>query len=448
MSNRAKNEVVTDYERQPVPQEKRKGWLRLSMVWIGAIIALSATALGGSLGAGMSLNHALIASFVGCFILATLSALCAVVGAKTGLSTTFVSMFALGRYGSYAVSIVIAIALFGWFGVQLDLFGSSLHYILLNVFNVDIHPKILVVIGGILMTTTAFIGYKAIEKLSLLAVPLLGLLLIGSLWKVLSNRSWREILDAPLPGDSMSIGLAVSLIIGSLAIGAIIGPDIARYAKSTKDAVISSYVGFFVGFSVILIISSLLAKATAKVDIVEIMLGVGWGTGAMLVLILAQWTTNDNNLYSSALGFSVIFKKTPKYILTITAGVIGTVMAVLGIYNSFIPFLVFLSALIPPIGGIYVGDYLINKSKYHFDNLDKVKKINYSSISIWVLASLMAFTTTPAPNGFGLFTLTGASGFDAFLVAFSLQLLVSKFLTQSSKEKVVVKGESENAILR
>lgn len=448
MSKRAKK-IVTDYERQPVPQEKRKGWFRLSMVWIGAIIALSATALGGSLGAGMSLNHALIATFIGCFTLATLSALCAVVGAKTGLSTTFVSMFALGRYGSYAVSIVIAIALFGWFGVQLDLFGSSLHYILLNVFHVDIHPKILVVVGGILMTTTAFIGYKAIEKLSLLAVPLLGLLLVGSLWKVLSNTSLGALLDAPLQGDSISIGLAVSLVIGSLAIGAIIGPDIARYAKSTKDAVISSYVGFFGGFSVILIIAALLAKATAKIDIVEIMIGVGWGTGAMLVLILAQWTTNDNNLYSSALGFSVIFKNTPKYILTITAGAIGTGMAVLGIYNSFIPFLVFLSALIPPIGGIYVGDYLINKSKYHFDNLDKVKKINYGSLSIWVIASFMAFTTTPAPNGFGLFTLTGASGFDAFLVAFGLQLLASKFfLTQSSKEIVVVKGENENAILR
>jgi cytosine permease len=189
MSNLDKNKVVTDYEREPVPQDKRKGWFKLSMVWIGAIIALSATALGGSLGAGMDLNQALIATFIGCFILATLSALCATVGAKTGLSTTFVSMFALGRYGSYAVSIIIAIALFGWFGVQLDLFGSSLHSILLDLFKIDVHPKILVVLGGVLMTTTAFIGYKAIEKLSIIAVPLLGLLLFGSLWRVLSTKS-------------------------------------------------------------------------------------------------------------------------------------------------------------------------------------------------------------------------------------------------------------------
>ena len=111
-------------------QNERKGWFQLSVVWVGAVIALSATALGGAIGGGMSLPTALIATFVGCFLLATLSALCTMVGAKTGLSTTFVSMFSLGKKGAYAVSIVIAIALFGWFGVQLELFGSSAQYVL------------------------------------------------------------------------------------------------------------------------------------------------------------------------------------------------------------------------------------------------------------------------------------------------------------------------------
>ncbi|HEY4552093.1 MAG TPA: cytosine permease, partial [Bacillaceae bacterium] len=358
MGDKLNQPLVQDYELEPVPQDQRKGWVQLSVVWLGGIIALSATALGGALGGGLSLPNALIATFIGCFLLAILSALCCVVGAKTGLSTSLVSMFALGRYGSYAVSIIIAISLFGWFGVQLDLFGATLHNVIYDVFKLDINSKILVVLGGMLMTTTAFIGYKAIEKLSLFAVPLLGILLIASLVKVMSGRSLSEVAEAPLFGDPLTIGLSISLIIGSLATGAIIGPDISRYAKSTKDAVVSSFVGFFAGFSVVLIIAAILAKATSEVDIVAIMLSLGWGTAAMLILILAQWTTNDNNLYSSALGFSVVFNKIPKFILTIAAGFIGTMMAVGGIYSSFIPFLVFLSALIPPIGGIYVGDFL------------------------------------------------------------------------------------------
>ncbi|MHA6258837.1 purine-cytosine permease family protein [Sporosarcina sp. CAU 1771] len=443
MAKATEHELVQDFELEPVPQEKRKGWGKLSIVWIGGIVALSATALGGALGGGLSMPEAIIASFIGSFILAIVSALCCVVGAKTGLSTALVSMFALGRYGSYAVSVVVAIALFGWFGVQLDLFGTSLHNVLVDVFNLSIHPKVLVVIGGILMTTTAFIGFKAIEKLSLVAVPLLGTLLVASLIKVMNGLTLSEVVARPLLGDPLTIGLSISLVIGSLAIGAIIGPDISRYAKTPKDAVIASFVGFFVGYSIVLIIAAVLAKATSQVDIVEIMLGLGWGTGAMLVLILAQWTTNDNNLYSSALGFSVIFRKTPKYILTIGAGTIGTLMAVGGIYENFIPFLVFLSALIPPIGGIYVADFLLNRKKYAFENLKHMKNIHFVSVSIWIIATLVAFMTTPAPTGFGLFSLTGASGFDAFLVAFVLQLIASK-LMQKSNEQLLVANKGRN----
>ncbi|WP_201716704.1 cytosine permease, partial [Rossellomorea arthrocnemi] len=391
---------------------------------------------------GLTMPQAIIATFIGTFLLACLSALCSLVGAKTNLSTALVSTFALGRYGSYAVSIVIAIALFGWFGVQLDLFGGSMVQIISDAFGVELNKQLLVVIGGILMTTTAVIGFKAIEKLSLLAVPLLAILMMASLVKVVSDPAEGQLTNQ-LFGEPLTVGVSVSLIIGSLAVGAIIGPDISRYAKSPKDAVISSFVGFFIGFSVILIAAAVIAKATSQVDIIAIMLGLGWGTGALLILILAQWTTNDNNLYSSALGFSVIFRNTPKFVLTIIAGTIGTLLAVGGIYDSFIPFLIFLSALIPPIGGIYVADYFMNGSKYRFENLEKMKAVHIPGVCVWIVASLVAFMTTPAPNGFGLFVITGASGFDAFLVALLLQGIVSKVIQVRASEPLSMEKKLE-----
>lgn len=416
------NKVIEDYELKPVPAEKRKGWFKLTMVWIAGIVALSATALGGALGSGMSLNQAIIVSLVGTFLLAMLSALCCVVGAKTGLSTALVSSFALGRYGSMAVSIIIAISLFGWFGVQLDLFGSSLHKVIIDVFGWNISSGTLMVFGGILMTVTACIGYNAIEKLSVVAVPLLAILLFGSVYMTSRKFSYDQLNHIPLTSDPLTIGMGISVVIGSLAVGAIIGPDISRYAKSVKDATIASVLGYFVGYSIVLFISAVLAKATSEVDVVAIMIGIGWGTGGMLVLILAQWTTNNTNLYSSALGFSVIFKKVPKYILTIIAGVIGTVFAIAGIYDNFIPFLNVLSILIPPIGGIYTADFIFRHREYSFRNIDNIPMIRIYSVINWIVASALAFMTTPSPTGFGLFTITGASGFDAFLLAFVIQI--------------------------
>lgn len=429
---------IDDFERMPVPEEHRKGWIHLSLVWLGIAIALSATVLGGTLGGGLTLGQAILATMLGALVLSIVSACCSVVGARTGLSTGLVSKFALGTYGAYVVSAVIAIALFGWFGVQLDLFGTSFQQVIMNVFGLNIPKILLVIIGGILMTSTAVIGYKAIEKLSKAAVPLMGLLLIASLWRVLSSQQWSDVVNAPMTGDPLPLGIAISLVIGSFAVGAVIGPDIARYAKTPKDAVIGSFSGFLVGFSAVLIVAAILAKATGEVDIVAIMLGLGWGTFAMLILILAQWTTNDNNLYSAALGFSVIFKSIPKAKLTIGAGIIGTLMAVFGIYDNFIPFLIFLSALIPPIGGIYVADYLLNKGKYSFANLSNMKMINPIGVTTWMIASLFAFMTTPAPNGFGFFSFTNAPGLDAFIVAFVLQLALVKLFAR--QETVIETG--------
>lgn len=428
---------IKDFEREPVPQELRKGWLNLGAVWLGIGICLASVITGGTLGAGLTISQAIFAAIIGSLLLSIISALCSVVGAKTGLSTGLVSKFALGEYGSYAVSIVISISLFGWFGVQTQLFGASAQQILHELFGVNISVDLLSIIGGLLMTTSAVIGYKAIEKLSILAAPLMSFLLIASLWKVFHSHTWSEISIPPLAENAMPFTIAVSIVAGSFIVGSVIGPDIARYAKTPKDAVLASFFGFIIGYSFVLIIAAILAKATSQSDIVQIMLGLGWGSFAMLILILGQWTTNDNNLYSSALGFSVIFKKVPKFILTIIAGVIGTLLAALNIYDSFVPFLIFLSVLIPPIGGIYTADYFANQSKYSFEHLNTVGKVNVIGAATWIVSAFIAFCTTPSPNGFGLFTLTNAPALDAFLIAFVMQFaLVKAAETRKKKLKI------------
>ncbi|TVT28928.1 cytosine permease [Salinicoccus cyprini] len=432
--NKEAQRLIEDYEVRPVPESERQGWLKLTMVWIAGIIALSATALGGALGSGMSLSQAIIVSLVGTFLLAILNILCGIPGNKTGLSTSMISSFAMGRYGAYLVSVVIAISLFGWFGVQLDLFGSSLLNVIQSVFGIEVNRTLLMVIGGILMTVTSMIGYKAIEKLSIVAVPLLGILLVGSTIIVLNNYSLSELNSAALAAEPITLGAGISLVIGSLAVGAIIAPDFSRYARGTKDTVISSLLGYFIGYSIVLLIAILLAKATTEVDVVAIMIGIGWGTGGMLVLILAQWTTNNTNLYSSALGFSVVFRSVPKYIITIFAGIVGTVFAITGIYTNFITFLNVLSIMIPPVGGIYAADFIMRRHAYDFAKIDLIKKVNYYSIGIWAIAIFLAFATSAPPLGFAWFTLTNAPAIDAFIVAFILQIGASKWLMDDGKE--------------
>ncbi|WP_201776655.1 cytosine permease [Allosalinactinospora lopnorensis] len=389
-------------------------------------MTIAAFLLGGTVGSGLPIRDAFIAVFAGSLVLTFVAVLSGMVGARTHLSTAMISRFAFGEKGSYLTALVLALGSYGWFGVQTGLFGET-------AFTVFQHggfepPVLLLVfVGGLLMTSTAIFGYRAIEKLSLIAVPALVILMFASLVMVLRDNPWGELVAAPVPGDPMPMGVAISIVAGSFMVGAVVAPDITRYARNSTHAVLAAVLGFQVGNVIIVFVGAILAHATGESEIVQIMLTLGWGVVAFLVLILSQWTTNDNNLYSAALAFSLVFRRWPKWKLTAVAGVLGTLLAMVGILQQLEPFLLALSALVPPIGGVFAADYfVVNRRVYRFENLSRVPAIRHVSWTAWVCGSLVAFMTTPEFPGLGLFQLTTVSAIDSFLVAFVLQLVLAK----------------------
>src|SRR5690625_6821981 len=98
-----------------------------------------------------------------------------------------------------------------------------------------------------------------------------------------------------------------------------------------------------------------------------IFITLGLGIPAILVLTLAQWTTNTSNLYSSSLGLAVLFPNTSKKLITLVAGIIATTLAILGIFDIFVVFLSFITIFIPPVGGIYTAEYY--RSEEHTSEL-------------------------------------------------------------------------------
>jgi cytosine permease len=432
----SEEKILQDYAREPVPLSQRKSWVPLSLVWIAIGIDLSAIILGAQLGAGMSLFHAMISVLIGSLALAVIGGVCSYIGASTGLSTAMISRYAFGEWGSRLVSIVIGIALLGWFGVQAGFFGVSSQIVVSQVVGLDMPVWLLSLIGGILMTTTAVFGYRAIEKLSVWAVPLMVGLFLFAIYFAFTRWSFDEIMGVVPVNEPISIGLAISYVIGIFLVGTVISPDVARWAKTRRDAVLSSLFGFFFGNSIMLFIAIILSRATGTEDLAQIFILLGLGVPALLILILSQWTTNDNNLYSASLSFSVVFRGIPKSWLAIIAGLVGTALAVMDIYGNFITFLVHLTVLISPIGGIYIAEYFFfDKARFRFAFIRKQELPNLMirSLIVWFLASMVAFFTTPAPDGFGLFELTTIPALDGLLSALVLQVLVGKIVAARNK---------------
>ena len=110
---------------------------------------------------------------------------------------------------------------------------------------------------------------------------------------------------------------------------------------------------------------------------------------AIIVLGLNIWTTNDNALYASGLGFANITKISKK-VFVVVNGLIGTVLA-MWMYNNFVGFLNVLGAAIPSIGAIIIADYFfVRRGKYGKFEEMKFKTVNWISIVAWAIGVVIA----------------------------------------------------------
>lgn len=422
--------MKNDYAREPVPLKERKKWYSISLVWIAIGIDLSAMLFGAQLGNGMNFNDALLSVIIGSSILGVLAAFCAYVGAVTGLSTSMISRLTFGISGAKFVSFFLAISLLGWFGVQAGFFAENAYVAIENALGVSVPIPILAGVGGILMMTTAIYGYRAFEKLSSWSVPLL--LILVSLAVVLAISKFG-VMGLHAPVDNIySLGMAISLVISIFVVGAVISPDVSRWARTKKDAILASFFGFFFGNSFMIIVAMILSRIMNESSLTTIMISVGLGVPGILVLILAQWTTNTSNAYSSGLSLSVIFTRTNKALLTLIAGLVGTSLAVLGIYDYFVDFLTIITMFIAPIGGVYTASYYIGgKRKFHFIN-DKAYK--FLPLLAWAFGSFISWLTMEAPIGLELFMITTIPSLDSFIVAFAVQTIFIMITKHTTKE--------------
>lgn len=446
IESKADGRGADDYARIPVPEDKKRSWMGSAVVYIGCAISLSAFLLGGTLASGLTLTQSIIAVFVGTLLLAGMACICAQVAMYTGLSTPMIGKFTFGQKGAALCGLLYAMCAWGWFGVQAGLFGDTVAQ-MYNLMTGNVMSgmtiKVIVALGGMLMTSSAIFGFKSIEKLSWVAIPLIAILMLASLVVVLKGHTFSD-LDNAFITTQMTLGAGISIVIGSFAAGAVGSPDILRYAKNFKDTAKAMVVGLVVGFGITVIISAFCAKAVGDANIVTIMIGLGWGMLAMLVLVLAQWTSNDNNVYSGSLGFSVVFESIPKYQLAIMVGITGTLFAVLGISNQLIWFFSILGIFTPPIGGCYVADFYLNKKYYNFENLKNVPTVRKESMIAYLLAAGLGFLTTMPPTGLGLFNITTVPALDTFIAAFVFQIVSVKLLNKNhykEAEYIVNKGE-------
>lgn len=383
--------VSNDYAIDRIPMDKRKSTFSVAMVASGFCICMSGLFTGAAMAAGLSLQQALIAAFIGNVILSFYGGAIGAAGAREGLSASRLSIFSFGSQGFKIVSLVLALTMGGWFSVQAGFFGITINAMFPDA-GILTNPNFAGIWGGILMLITAYVGYRGLEILSKIAVPsIIVLALIGIYFAVGHAGGWESVM-AIVPEGELTTSAGIVLVIGSFAAGASAQADITRYSKDTKAAWIATLIGFMGANTFIIIAGYLTTLATGIGDLPNAMLQLGLGLPALLVLILAQWTTNDNNLYTSSLGLANVFKIERNKIVIIV-GVVGSVLGGMGIADYFVNWLVILGIGVPPMAGVIISDYyVVRKRNYKFKDESQLPKWNVNALVAWGIGCIVGFT--------------------------------------------------------
>ena len=279
----------------------------------------------------------------------------------------------------------------GWFSVQSGLFGNTMNAMFPNAGFIT-HPNFAGFWGGMLMLLTAYFGYKGLDLLSKIAVPLIAITAtIGTVVAVNSVGGFSSTM-AIIPEGTTTISAGIVMVVGSFAAGASAQADITRYSRDAKAAWISTIFGCIIANTFIILAGYISTLATGIGDLPKAMLQLGLGFPALLVLILAQWTTNDNNLYTASLGLSNIFN-VKKSKITLTIGILGSILGGIGAANYFINWLSILGIGVPPMAGVIMADYyLIRKQNYRFKDEKQLPEWNINAIISWIIGCIVGFT--------------------------------------------------------
>lgn len=386
MANVKTEHVDIDYTFERVPETNRKGFWSMFMIMLGFTFFSASMWTGVTLANGLDYSGFLAAVLLGGAILSAYCGTLGYIGAKTGLNFDLLCHRAFGEKGSYLPSLMIGLTQIGWCGVGLAMFAYPMREVFFPNGGTGTLWVMIIIIGLCIMAS-AYFGVKGLEVVSWISVPLIAILGIYAMSISLTKGGGIEAVFAKSVGG-LTIPAGMAMVIGSFVSGGTSTPNFVRFSK-VKPAVITTVIAFMIGNTLMFFFGGVAGAFTGKNDIFYVMAELGLMIPAIIVLGANIWTTNDNGLYTGALGFSNIFK-IKKRPMVLIAGIISIVAAD-WLYNNFVSWLNILNATLPPIGAIIMIDYFRHTKDYMEDNFKK-ENIKWHSV-VGVLAGAVVGNT-------------------------------------------------------
>ena len=372
-------------------EDQRQGWISLAFVQAGICVCVPSFLEGALLAEAMPFKEAVMAGVVGNLIVVVLMSILGFMGSDLGLASCSLAESTFGKKGArYIISIIYALNLVGWFGINNQECGQSFSNFMQSSFGIGIPVPVSSIVWGIIMLITAVFGMEAIEKLNYVSIPLLMIVMfIGTV--MACGKYGLGMLDQEVE-RTMTFAGGVGLAFDFYAVGVITAADVTRFQRSRADTIKSTVLGVFPLAVIQLVMGAMLTKMSGDYDISSVLITVGLPLLGVISLVMSTWTTNVSNAYSAGLNLVMAFN-TPdnrRREVTVIAGVVGIILGVCGILAHVEDVLGMLAYLVCPVGGVMLADYFfVGKGKP--ENWHSLEGWNWVGVITWFISVVISF---------------------------------------------------------
>jgi len=369
-------------------------------------------------------------SFLGSAILAITSAASGYVAQKTGLSFGLMSRLIFGRFGYLLPCAIVPVGLIGWDSFNLALQSDFT----VGLFHLGSKWYIpLCFIYMLLFGFGAVAGFKWIARIAVFAAPAMSIfLLYGVALSVTRTGKFTGLWPTDPIVHSVSFAQGLTAVVGLFALGASVSsPDIQRFCRSGKDAILTAVYAFGIAFPLHLLAGAVCGLATGETSIAAAFARLGATALGFILLFILSWTVVHNDYYSASLGLASLLKHSRPLMATVAA-LVAACIAATDLQGHLIQWLTLMSTIATPLAGLIVADFFFNQ-RFWYRDVDSLRSSNeivskrpwrLDSYVSWFLGAATVYVT----NKFGVMI----PPLNGIIVAFLSQAAFAAFRPSES----------------
>ncbi len=452
---------IDEYERRPVPDDKRKGWKGFLGMYAGEHTAGTEFVIGPLFVAHGVATGELIWGLILGNVLAVLSwaFLCAPVAVKTKLTLYWQMKKICGSKLASVYNVVNALMFCFLAGAMIAVAATAIGLPfgipmpeLGDWMPTSIGWVITVFFVGLVITLVAIMGYDYVAwfanvafpwmilvfiAAAFAALPKLGVTSISDFWTVAQDKIWTGI---PAEGQSKFTFWHVMFFAWFANMAMHIGMadmSILRFAKKWQHGFASGS-GMFFGHFIAWMASGILTAAAAGAIAPGIIAYNSAGIAGAICVVIAGWTTANPTIYRAGLAFQSVTPNWKRWKVTLFTGLVTSIAACFpALVMQLLDFVALYGLVLMPMGAVIFLDVMVFKKLNLISNLAENTGIDFNWMAglTWVITLLLCLSIN-LYMGVEIFFLGLPGWFIASLLYIGFSILYQRKIMDPKSVKV------------